>query len=71
MPKEKAAAWKTARKLCRLDDTEVRMAEKLGITPEKALAMRPDPKESWKDPAALRIRRLYDKAFGGKDPLLF
>lgn len=56
--------WKKAKTKCGLDDEEVWMAQKLRITPAKAIAMTPDRKERWKDSVPLRIRRLFDKHFG-------
>ena len=64
MKKQDEKAYAAAKKKCRLSSSEVRMAIMLGIPPEKLLAMIPDPREPWKDPVPLRIRRLYEKEFG-------
>ncbi len=62
MKNETAKAYQKARIKCRLDQNELRMAARLGIPPEKLLSMIPGRNENWKDPVALRIRRLYDRA---------
>ncbi len=54
-------AYQKAKNKCRLDSHELRMAIELGISAEKLLSMIPHRNEPWKDPVALRIRRLYDK----------
>lgn len=59
-----AAGWKKAKRKCGLDDTEVEMAKRLDLTPEKVLRMIPNKNEQWKDIPPLRIRRLYDRRFG-------
>lgn len=56
--------WRSVQKRCGLDDEEIRMAQKLGRTPEDVLRMIPNEKEKWKDRPALRIRRLYSRKYG-------
>jgi len=56
--------WTKAKRKCDLNDTEVKMAQKLNLTPDKVMKMIPSKSESWKDVPALRIRRLYEKRFG-------
>ena len=62
-------SWKTVKKRCALDESELWMARRLGIRPETVLSMRPAAAERWKDPAALRIRRIYEKEFGSRRAL--
>ena len=45
----------------RMTDEEIRKAKMLGLTPAKLLSMIPSRQESWKDPVALRIHRLWDR----------
>lgn len=61
---KKSCDWRKAKAKCGLDREEIRMAVRLGLTPEKVLRMIPDRREMWKDPPPLRIRRLYDRTFG-------
>ena len=56
--------WKTAKAKCGLDEEEIGMAKRLGLTPEKVLRMIPAKGEQWKDVPPLRIRRLYSREFG-------
>ena len=53
--------WLDAKKLCGLNERELKMAKELGMTPEGLIKNIPSPKERWKDSPALRIRRIYDK----------
>ncbi|HCA34406.1 MAG TPA: hypothetical protein DEP00_04915 [Lachnospiraceae bacterium] len=53
--------WQKAKQKCRLTDEEIRKAKMLGLTPAKLLSMIPSRQESWKDPVALRIHRLWDR----------
>ena len=55
--------WQDAKRAAHLTDAEVEKAKKLGISPEKIASMIPSRKELWKDPAALRIHRLYDQKY--------
>lgn len=55
--------WKDAKKMLRLTDTEVCKGKRLGIDPDSLVRNKPNPKEGWKDPPALRIQRLYDIKF--------
>jgi len=64
MNTENSKLWKRVKKKCGLTDSEVSMAIKLNLTPEKVMKMIPAKNEQWKDVPALRIRRLYEKKFG-------
>ena len=68
MEKEIRNTYRKAKIKCRLDENELRMAAELGIPPDKLLSMIPNRNESWKDPVALRIRRLYDRVQAKKRP---
>jgi hypothetical protein len=56
--------WKAAKKRCRLNDEEVRMAKELGIGPPSLIKNIPSPSQRWKLPAKEWVRNLYSKKFG-------
>lgn len=68
MDKTTKEKYQKAKVKCRLDEREVEMAAAIGLSPEKLLAMIPNPKERWKDPVALRIRRIYDRFLNDNPP---
>ena len=57
----KEPTWKEAQRKCGLDKREVEMAKELGLNPKTLIHNIPSPKEPWKDPVPLWIRRMYDK----------
>lgn len=59
--KEEKEDWQKAKRKCRLTASEVKKAQALGLTPDKLLGMIPSSRESWKDPVALRVHRLWDR----------
>ena len=61
------ATWTEAKKKCRLWESEVRMAKELGLSPDSLIRNIPSDKERWKDPPALRIRRIYEKSKKGEN----
>ena len=57
-------SWQKARRLCRLSEEELAMAQELGLHPGALIRGRPPVsgrKETWKDPPGVRIRKLYEK----------
>lgn len=58
--------WVKAKKLCRLNQEEIRMAKELGMGPRAILRNIPSPKQQWKLPVKLWIRELYEKRHPGK-----
>ena len=57
-------SWQKARRLCRLSEEELSMAQELGLHPGALIRGRPPAsgrKETWKDPPGVRIRKLYEK----------
>ncbi len=61
----KEAAWREAKKLCRLSGRHVAMARALGMNPKKLPGLRPGPKQLWKLPVGAFIEECYRKRFGG------
>ena len=63
--KANEAAWKDAKKLCRLSGRQVAMARALGMNPKKLPGLRPSPQQRWKLPVGAFIEECYLKRFGG------
>jgi len=61
-----AAEWAEAKRLCRLNNDDVRMARELGMSPRDAIKNRPNRSEPWKAPVKDWIHDLYEKRFGGR-----
>jgi hypothetical protein len=59
------AAWRDAKKLCRLSGRQVAMARALGMNPKKLPGLRPSPQQRWKLPVGAFIEECYRKRFGG------
>ena len=58
-------AWRNAKKVCRLNGRQVRMARALGMNPKKLPGLRPSPQQRWKLPVGAFIEECYWKRFGG------
>jgi hypothetical protein len=58
------AAWKNARKICRLTARQVEMARTLGMNPRKLPGLRPSPHQRGKLPVGEFIEECYRKRFG-------
>src|SRR4051794_35821130 len=61
---QKENEWKAAKKRCRLNDEEMRMAKELGIGPRSLIKNIPSPNQRWKQPVKEWVRNLYSKKFG-------
>jgi hypothetical protein len=56
--------WPEAKKLCRLNQSDIAMAKRLGFRPEGLIRNRPDTKQKWKLPVKSWIRELHLERFG-------
>lgn len=68
-PKRKKRAgrdpeWAKAKKLCRLNAEDVRMAKALGFKPKSLMKNIPSGSQPWKAPVKAWIRDLHEKRFG-------
>ena len=54
-------AWAKAKKVCRLNMEDIRMAKELGMSPRSLLKNVPSPSQQWKAPVKEWIRELYEK----------
>ena len=55
---QKEAAWKEAKKRCRLNEEDIKLAKKLGMSPKSLIKNIPSSKEQWKQPVKIWIREL-------------
>jgi len=53
--------WAKAKKLCRLNQEDIRMAKELGFRPRSLMKNIPDKSQRWKAPVKIWIRDLYEK----------
>ncbi|MEH7095469.1 hypothetical protein [Neobacillus vireti] len=61
--KRNSQAWEEAKKLCRLNETDIQMAKELGMTPKGLIKNIPAPNQQWKAPVKVWIRELYEEKF--------
>ncbi|MGD7045820.1 hypothetical protein [Jeotgalibacillus proteolyticus] len=62
--KKKSQEWTEAKKRCRLNENELKMAKELGMTPKSLIKNIPAPNQKWKAPVNVWIRELYENQFG-------
>lgn len=58
---QKEQAWKEAKKRCRLNEEDIKLAKQLGMTPKSLIKNIPSPKEQWKLPVKQWIRELAEE----------
>lgn len=61
--KKNSQAWIEAKKRCRLNESDIKMAKELGMTPRSLIKNIPAPNQRWKAPVNEWIRDLYEKKF--------
>jgi hypothetical protein len=66
MNRQKADAWAEAKRRCRLNEEDVRMAKELGFQPKSLIKNIPSPSQRWKAPVKDWVRDLYDKKIGAR-----
>ncbi len=54
-------AWAKAKKVCRLNLEDIRMAKELGMSPRSLMKNIPSPSQPWKSPVKIWIRDLYEQ----------
>ena len=54
-------AWAKAKKVCRLNMEDIRMAKELGMSPRSLMKNIPSPTQQWKAPVKDWIRDLYEE----------
>ena len=57
----KQELWDEAKKKCRIEDEEIRMAKEMRLNPKSLLKNIPNKSEMWKAPVKDWIHDMYDK----------
>ena len=60
--------WKKARKLCRLNEEDIRIAKEMGLNPKSLIKNIPSPTEHWKAPVKAWLWDVYEKRTGKTRP---
>jgi hypothetical protein len=58
--------WAEAKRLCHLDEDDIRMAKELGFKPATLIKNIPSPSQRWKAPVKVWIRERYEQNFGAR-----
>ena len=53
--------WGEAKKKCRLNEEETRMAKEMGLNPKSLIKNIPTKSEQWKAPVKEWLHEIYDK----------
>jgi hypothetical protein len=56
--------WAEAKRRCRLNQEDIRMARELGLNPRSLIKNIPSPRQQWKLPVKQWIHELYEKKTG-------
>ena len=57
----KPELWAEAKKKCRLNEEDIRMAKEMGLNPKSLIKNIPSPREQWKQPVKIWIREMYEE----------
>ena len=57
----KPELWAEAKKKCRLNEEDIRMAKEMGLNPKSLIKNIPNPKEQWKLPVKEWIHEMNEK----------
>ena len=57
----KPELWAEAKKKCRLNEEDIRMAKEMGLNPKSLIKNIPSPREQWKQPVKVWIREMYEE----------
>ena len=60
--------WKKAKKLCRLNEADIRIAKEMGLNPKSLIKNIPSPTERWKAPVKAWLWDIYEKRTGKARP---
>ena len=53
--------WKEAKKKCRLNNEDIKIAKELGINPKSLIKNMPNKNEQWKAPVSIWLREMQEK----------
>lgn len=57
----KQELWDEAKKRCRLNEEDMRMAKEMGLNPKSLIKNIPNKNEQWKAPVKVWIREMYEE----------
>lgn len=57
----KEELWDEAKKKCRLNNDDIRIAKEMGLNPKSLIKNIPNKKEQWKAPVKVWIREMYEE----------
>lgn len=57
----KPELWAEAKKKCRLNEEDIRMAKEMGLNPKSLIKNIPSPRDQWKQPVKIWIREMYEE----------
>lgn len=55
------ALWQEAKKKCKLNQEEIKIAKELGLNPKSLIKNIPNKSEQWKAPVGVWIREIQDE----------
>ena len=55
------ASWQEAKKECRLNNEDIRIAKELGLNPKSLIKNIPNKSEQWKAPVSVWIREIQEE----------
>lgn len=53
--------WQEAKKKCRLNNEDIKIAKELGLNPKSLIENIPNKNEQWKAPVSVWIREIYEE----------
>ena len=60
--------WEKAKKRCRLNEDDIRIAKDMGLNPKSLIKNIPSPTERWKAPVKAWLWDIYEKRTGKTRP---
>ena len=57
----KEELWNEAKKKCRLNNDDIRIAREMGLNPKSLIKNIPNKNEQWKAPVKIWIREMYEE----------
>ncbi len=57
----KEELWNEAKKKCRLNNDDIRIAKEMGLNPKSLIKNIPNKNEQWKAPVKVWIREMYEE----------
>ena len=55
------ALWQEAKKKCRLNNEDIKIAKELGLNPKSLIKNIPNKSEQWKAPVSVWIREIHEE----------